>query len=605
MYRRFLPYLRPVRGMLSAGLSASVVSAVMQWAAPWPLKFMFDNVINHHRLPGWLRWLPAQRGALLWIMSAAMLAVAAVLALADYLSTRLVATAGQRVVFQIRCDLFRHIESQGSGFHQRRQLGDLLARLGGDVQAIQGAMVNAVPTLVRNVLTLGGMIAIMLIVDWRFALLALTLVPVLLVTTRYFLRTIRTIQRRARRADGQASAVAQEVLSSMTVVQAFGAEDLEAARYAAAAEEGLEENRRAIIAQAQFTPLMTLAMTLSTVIVVYFGIRAITAHQLTAGDLLVFMAYLRGMYSPVRQLSKLAGVVGRAHAAAERVTEILDIDERVPERVDARHVARARGAITLHAVTYAYPGGGVVLNGVDLEIPAGTRQALVGSTGSGKSTILRLVPRFVDPSSGSVRLDGLDVADLDLADLRRQVAFVPQEPYLFRATVWENILYGSTDTDRERAVAVARRAGLHEVIETFRDGYDTFIGERGATLSGGQRQCVAVARAMARNAPVLLLDEPTTGLDAQLESVVLDALKIAADGRTTIIVSHQLSGVRWADQIAVLTDGRISESGTHHSLMAARHAYWNLNRFHANQSDASRSPRSQRVDLEPTRRGES
>jgi len=464
MIRRFRPHLRPVRAMLSAGLGASALAAVMEWAGPWPLKFIFDSVIGHKPLPAWLSWLPSSRNGLLLAMAAAMLLVALVLAVADYLSTRLVATAGQRVVFDIRCQLFRHIEAQGSSFHQRRQTGDLLARLGGDVQAIQSAMVTAVPTLVRNVLTLAGMVTIMLIVDWRYALLALALVPLLFWATRYYLARIKSIQRQARRADGEASSVAQEVLTSMTVVQAFGAEEAETKRYAAATGRGLEENRRAIVAQSEFTPLMTLAMTASTVLVLFFGVRAVTTGHLTAGDLLVFMAYLRGMYSPVRQLSKLAGVVGRAHAAAERVVEILDTNEEVPERPGARRVVRAGGAIELSAVSFAYLSGRTVLDGVDLDIPAGTRQALVGLTGSGKSTLLRLVPRFLDPTAGVVRLDGIDVADLDLADLRRQVALVPQEPYLFRASVWENILYGSTGGGREAAVAAARSAGLHDVI---------------------------------------------------------------------------------------------------------------------------------------------
>ena len=607
MIRRFRSHLRPVRVMLSAGLVASALAAMMEWAAPWPLKFIFDSVIGHKPLPAWLAGLPSDQSGLLTAMAAALLSVAAALAVADYLSTRLVATAGQRVVFEIRCQLFRHIESQGSDFHQRRQTGDLLARLGGDVQAIQSAMVTAVPTLVRNVLTLIGMVTIMLIVDWRYALLAMALVPLLFWVSRHYLTRIKSIQRQARRADGEASSVAQEVLTSITVVQAFGAEDAESTRYAAATGRGLEENRRAIIAQSEFTPLMTLSMTVSTVLVLFFGVRAVTTGHLTAGELLVFMAYLRGMYSPVRQLSKLAGIVGRAHAAAERVAEILDTNEEVPQRPGARRLHRARGAVNLSGVRFSYPAQRTaeagsyapeertVLDGVDLEIPAGTRQALVGLTGSGKSTLLRLIPRFLDPTAGVVQLDGMDVSDLDLADLRRQVALVPQEPYLFRASVWENILYGSTDGSRAAAVTAARAAGLHEVIASFPDGYDTSIAERGSTLSGGQRQCVAVARAMARNAPVLLLDEPTVGLDAELEAVLLAAFERLADGRTTITVSHQLAGLRRADSIAVLTNGRISEAGTHDQLLADRRVYWRLDRLQ--QGGTQHVPTTSRFDF--------
>ena len=583
MIWRFRSHIRPVRGMLATGLGASVLAAIMQWLGPWPLKFIFDSVLSHRRLPRWLDWMPHQRTGLLAALLAALIAIAVGLAVSDYFSSRLMATAGQRVVLNIRRELFRHLEAQGVHFHQSRRTGDLLARLGGDVQAIQSAVINAVPTLVRNVLTLAGMIVIMLVVDWRFALLAMTLVPLLLWSTRHYLTRIKAYQRLARRSDGDANAVAQEVLSAMAVVQAFGAEDVEAARYGEATERGLEQNRRAIVAQSQFTPLMTLAMSLSTTMVLYFGARAVMSGRLTAGDLLVFAAYLRGMYSPVRQLAKLAGVVGRAHAAAERVIELLDTHEEVPETRSPRRLERAHGDISLADVRVTYPGGAPVLTGVSLEVGAGTRLALVGATGSGKSTVLRLIPRFLDPASGSVRLDGVDLNELALGDLRRQIAYVPQEPYLFRAPVWENILYGQVERGRPEAIEAARRAGLHELIESFPEGYDTLIGERGQSLSGGQRQCVAVARAMARNAPILLLDEPTTGLDAELESAVLAAIDLVAAGRTSIIVSHQLSRLGNVDQIAVLSNGRITETGTHAQLMAERHVYWRLRRIQADQ----------------------
>ena len=583
--RVFGSHLRPVRWMLAGGLLASVGAAAMQWVAPWPLKFVFDSVLGRKPLPAWLSWLPGSRIGLLSAMVAALLITAAGLGLADYLSNRLVATAGQRVVFEIRCRLFRHLEAQSLAFHQRRQTGDLLARLGGDIQAIQSAMVTAVPTLVRNGLTLAGMAAIMSLIDWRYALLAVLPLPGLFWLSRRYLHRIRALQRRARAADGQAGAVAQEVLTSMTVVQAFGAEAIESERFEQATREGLEENRRAVVAQSEFTPLMTAGMTISAALVVFVGARAVVLGQLTAGDLVVFMAYVRGMYNPVRQLAKLAGVVTRAQAAAERVAEMLQTAEAIPERPDARRVARAQGTISLRGVAFSYPDGPTVLNGIDLEIPAGAHYALVGATGSGKSTLLRLVPRFMDATAGSVRLDSVDVRDLNLADLRRQIGFIPQEPYLFRGSVWENILYGSAVRDRAAAIEAARAAGVHEVIESLPQGYDFSVAERGASLSGGQRQCVAVARAMARNAPVLLLDEPTVGLDAELESVLLAALHRLSDGRTTVTISHQLWGLRHVDRIAVLVDGRIAEAGTHDELLKTRQTYWRMQRLQ--QSEVS------------------
>ncbi len=559
----------------------SAVTAAMQWAAPWPLKFVFDSVLAHKAMPGVLAFLPSGGPSLLEALAAAMIVIALLLGLSDYLSNRLVATAGQRVVFDIRCRLFRHIEDQGLAFHQGRKSGDLMSRLGGDIQAIQSAVVTAVSTLLRNTLTLVGMAVIMLFIDWRYALLALALMPPLAFATRFYVERIKACQRLARRAEGDASSVAEEVLTSMTAVQAFGAEEIEADRFAAAAGEGLAAYRRAIVAQSQFTPLMTGSMAAATAVVVYFGARSVLTGHLTPGDLLVFMAYLRGMYSPVRQLAKLAGVLGRAHAAAERVVEILSVDEAVPEHPSPRRLGRATGRITLSGVGFSYPDGTRVLDGVDLEVPAGSRLALVGSTGSGKSTLVRLLPRFLEPSEGQVRLDGVELFDFALSDLRRQIALVPQEPYLFRASVAENILYGTTNLSRSAAVAAARSVGLDDVIACFPNGYDTMVSERGSTLSGGQRQCVVVARAMARNAPVLLLDEPTVGLDAELESVLLAALEALSAGRTTVIVSHQLSGLRNADQIAVLSDGRVAEAGTHHELMGSRQKYWRLSRLQA------------------------
>ncbi|HUY97172.1 MAG TPA: ABC transporter ATP-binding protein [Verrucomicrobiae bacterium] len=576
MIRLFLPHLRPVRAMLGIGLGASVAAAAMQWAAPWPLKFIFDSVLARKPLPAWLGWLPQGRIGLLAAMVGAMLVIAVGLGVSDYVANRLVATAGQRVVIDLRLRLFRHIEAQSLGFHHRRRTGDLMARLGGDIQAIQSAMVTAVPTLSRNGLTLLGMVGIMLAVNWRYTLLAVAMAPGLFWVARHYLDRIRGVQRQARRADGEASAVAQEVLTAITVVQVSGTEATEATRYAAATRRGLEANRQAIVWQSEFTPLVTAAMTVSTVLVLYFGVQAVLQGNLTAGDLLVFMAYLRGMYSPMRQLAKLAGVVGRAQAAGERVAEILRTDETVAEAEHPRRLARARGAVSFHDVIFAYPGQAPVLCGIDLEVAAGTRQALVGATGSGKSTLLRLIPRFIDPIRGSLRLDGIDVRQLSLADLRRQIALVPQDPHLFGTSIWENILYGSHSRERAAAVTAARAAGVNDVIAALRDGYETVVAERGETLSGGQRQCVAVARAMARDAPVVLLDEPTTGMDAQLEGVLQHAMDRLADRRTTITVSHQLAGLRMSDAIAVLEAGRIKELGTHAELVRARRTYWRL-----------------------------
>ncbi len=574
--------MRPVRFAVGAGVALSAARAVFLWPAPWPLTIVFDSVLANHPLPlGLGGWLPSGRAARLDVLALAMVAIALGLGVTAYGANSLLANAGQKVVYELRVRLFRHIEAQSMSFHHRQRVGDLLARLGGDVQAMQGVVVNVVPLLAENVLSVAGMATIMFVLDWHFSLLALSIVPLLFVVVRRHLSAIRSVQRVARRNEGSAGSAAQQVLAGLPVVQAFGTEALEADRYAALAIEGLRANRKSVVLQSRFAPLVTALMTVSTALVVYFGARGVMQGRITPGDLLVFTAYLQGMYTPVRQLAKVAGMVGRGQASAERVKEILDTSEAVPHARVARVLTKARGAVSFDNVSFAYPGARAVLDGVSLEVGPGSRHALIGPTGSGKSTLMSLVPRFFDPDEGEVRLDGVDLRSLELASLRRLVTLVPQEPWLLAETVWENITYGADRQGRDRAMAVARAAGVHEVIASLRDGYDTKVGERGRLLSGGQRQCVAVARAMARDARVLLLDEPTTGLDAETESVLLDALERVSEGRTTIHVTHQLRHARHADRITMLEHGRVEEEGTRADLIGARSAYWRLEQLSA------------------------
>ncbi|MHB1931271.1 MAG: ABC transporter ATP-binding protein, partial [Acidimicrobiales bacterium] len=323
--------------------------------------------------------------------------------------------------------------------------------------------------------------------------------------------------------------------------------------------------------------------------IVWLGTRAVITHHLTAGELLVFMSYLKSMYSPVRQLAKLAGAVTRGQAAAERIGEVLDADEAVPEQPDAIVVRTARGSLALQGVGFGYPGRPPALSGVDLQVAPGAHLGLVGATGSGKSTLLRLLVRFIDPTQGAVLLDGVDLRSLELESLRRQVALVAQEPYIFKGSLWENIAYGSPSPSRRSAVAAAEATGVDAVLAALPNGYDTAVSERGGSLSGGQRQCVAIARAMARDPRILLLDEPVTGLDAEAQAVVLEALSLVAQGRTTITVSHQLDHLADVDQIAVLERGRIVELGTRAELLGAEQAYWRLHS--ASRAFANRNTR--------------
>jgi len=582
--------LRPVRLAIIGGMTCSLLRAALQWVAPLPLKLIFDNVLTNHPLPGPLAWLPASHSARLYVFCGALLVIAVLLGLTSYGANALLAGAGQRVVYDLRCRLFAHLESQSARFHQQHPVGDLLSRLGGDVQAMQSVVVNVLPVIVENGLTVAGMVVIMMVLDWQFSLLALALLPGLWWVVRHYMAAIKIAQRGARRNEGLATAAAQQTLVALPVVQAFGTEATEADRYAGLAQQGLTANRQAVLLQSRFTPIVAVMMTLSTALVMFFGARQVVSGHLTAGDLLVFSAYFRGMYSPARQLAKLAGMMGRGQASAERVTEILAIREQLPVRPQALRPPGVRGSIVFDHVSFSHPGSEMVLDDIDLVVAPGQHRGVVGATGSGKSTLLRLVARFADPDHGAVRLDGVDLRDLDLDWLRRQIALVPQEMALLRPTVRENIAYGSPQASRADAVAAARAVGVHDVLAGLRNGYDTEVGEAGSGLSGGQRQCVAMARAMVRDAPILLLDEPTTGLDAATESVVLTALDRLCEGRTTMMVSHQLKAVHGADGITVMSQGRIIEQGTHHDLLQAGNGYSRLHRSAGtpNESGAGR-----------------
>ena len=581
--RRFLPFLGPVRGTLAMGIAAGVVQTVFQWISPWPLKLIFDSVLNNIPLPAFLGFVPAAPDARLAVLAAGMALIAVGLGVFGYASTVWLAQAGQRLVYDVRVALFGHLTAQSLAFHDARTTGDMMSRLSGDAQALQAMMITAVPTLLNNVLTMIGIVVIMFLVDWRFALITLALVPVLHLSARRMIAGLKGAVRQARRQEGVASGVAQEVLAAISAVQVFGREADEADRFASATANGLAASRRAIALQSGLTSVTGGIMALGAVPVVWLGALAIIHGQLTVGELLLFTAYLRATYTPIRQTAKLAIVFGQGMAAAERIAEVLDTAEEVPERPSARAPGSGPGTLTFDHVGYRYATGRSVLEDIGLEVPAGTRLAIVGATGSGKSTLVRLVPRFYDPTTGSVRLDGVDLRDLTLAGLRERVAMVTQEPYIFRSTVWENIAYGAVGSRLSRAesIAAARAAGVDEVLESLRDGYDTLVSERGSTLSGGQRQCISVARAMARDPRVLVLDEPTTGLDAKAEAVLVAALDRLAEGRTTIVVSHQLGAVKGADQIILLDHGRIVERGTHRELLEARSRYWDLHSVQA------------------------
>jgi ATP-binding cassette subfamily B protein/subfamily B ATP-binding cassette protein MsbA len=573
-------YLRPYMPALGLAGLLMAIEAVMLLLTPWPLKFIVDNVIFRKPVPAWLvAHVPdaaAQPLILLEVLGIAMLCLGVADAALAYFGNRLLLRAGQRAIFDVRRDLFAHLQRLSLAFHRRQRTGDLMARLGGDIQTLQNLVVSVGTGVFAHFLTVAGMAAIMLAIDWRFALVVLAVAPLLLLLTRRYTSLLRQAFRRSRRKEGELWGKVQEILANVHVVQAYGREPHENARFTEHAEQSLGATIEASTLQGQLGPLVAVVLAFATATATWYGATRVLDGRITAGELLVFLAYLRGMASPIRQSAKMAGVVGKASIAAERLGDVFSEASEIVDPPRPLVPATCSGDISFRSVFFAYGGNEPVLRDISFHARPGQTVALVGATGAGKSTLVSLVPRFHDPCAGEVFLDGHDLRALPIAFVRSQVALVLQEALVFHGTLWENIAYGRTGAGREEAIAAARAVGIDDLIANMPQGYDTLVGERGATLSGGQRQCISIARAMLRNAPIVVLDEPTSGMDAVSEKRVLEALRRLTSGRTTLIIAHRLNTVVRADLILVLDNGRIVEAGKHKELLAKGGRYYEL-----------------------------
>ncbi len=577
----FWPYARPYRWKIGAALPILLVETLASLAAPWPIKLIFDNVLLGRQLSRpWSLLIPGalaqDRWLLFGVLLGALLSFALLSAGTTYLGTRMLAVTGQRVVFRLRCSLFSHLQQLSPSFYDHQQLGDLLTRLTSDVQAIQEALVIALPMLLLSSMTIVGMLVALVFINPIFGLLGLAITFALYLVLRKYLGSIKQVARRARRQEGSANAVAQENLLGIRVVQAFGMEADAAHRYEESSLKALHLGEIAANLGSSMPSAVGLVTDLGMMLVLGVGSVLVIQGSITVGDLLVITSYLRAMYKPMRQLSKLTNTFTRATASAERILDLLLTVPAIDDSPAARPAEQLRGAVAFQHITFGYNPAHPVLHDVSIEIRPGTMVALVGHTGAGKSSVLHLIQRFYDPQEGQILIDGRDIREYTVASLRRQIALVPQDPMLFHATIRENIAYGRPDATDAEIVAAAQGANADEFIRRLPQGYGTILEERGVGLSGGERQRLAIARAMVRQAPILLLDEPTVGLDAQSEQTVVEALERLTVGRTTLVSAHRLSTIRRADLILVMKNGRIIESGTFAQLLARRGSFHEL-----------------------------
>jgi ATP-binding cassette subfamily B protein/subfamily B ATP-binding cassette protein MsbA len=562
------PYLRPYRRILVLAGLAMAGETVTAILTPWPLKFVFDGAIlvsHHHHGGNQLRvHMGSQQWELLGIIVAVAIAIAAADAFFTYFDAKLSEVASQKAVYELRRTLFSHLQRLSVAFHQSvdTRLGDLLSRLSGDIGALQDLAADGVSTIVTNGLTLIAMAAVVFWIDWPMGVAALVLTVPMAVYTRRNTMTMREAMRVARRQEGRVSAVLQESLSYVKLVQAYGREEHEHQRLTAESDRSLEANIWAATLLARLTPTVSFMSSVGYVLLIVLGAVRVVDGHLTPGDLIVLLIYVRSTQSPIRQLAKVSYAVSKAGASLERIREVLNLEPTVADLPGAKDLLLAQPVpVTFDEVTFGYAPDHPVLHSTSLEARAGQLVAIVGPTGSGKSTLLSLLPRFYDPDAGQVLIEGRDVREFTLQSLRQNVALVLQDSLIFRTTILDNIAYGRPDASPEDILAAAEAAGVGLIAARLEDGYETVVSERGTSLSGGEKQCIGVARALLKNAPIVILDEPTSAMDAHTERLVMTGVQRLMEGRTGFIIAHRLSTVMKADLVAVMEAGRIVETG--------------------------------------------
>ena len=562
---------------------------------PWPLKIVLDNVLKSQPLHGWLNqkilaWVGDDKLSIVGLAALAVLAIAILDAIASYTEKYITTSVGQWVTHDLRRTLYSHIQRLSLAYHDQKQTGDLISRVTTDIDAIQSFINSGLLSSLVNGLTLAGMLGVMLYLNWRFTLIALSIAPVLFAVVYTYTRRIKKASREVRKKESEIVSVMQEVLSSIRVVKAFAREDYEQHRLEEESLEGVEIALRARSLKAKLSPLVDLIVAVGTSLVLWFGARLALSGDLSAGSLVLFIFYLGKMYKPMQELSKMTDSYSKAAVGYERIRDVLDTDRDVKDLPGARRAPRFRGAVEFENVDFHYNAEQPILKNVTFKIEPGQVAALVGPTGAGKTTIVSLIPRFYDPTSGAVKIDGVDVRRFTQKSLRQQTSFVLQETVLFHGTIWNNIAYGKPDATRSEILRAADLANAHEFIDKMPGGYNSIVGERGVTLSGGQRQRIAIARAIIRDTPLLILDEPSSGLDGASEKVVFEALDRLMADRTTIVIAHRLSTIQRAGVIFVVQDGAILERGSHDNLMQSSGLYSELHEIQFQREENVEKP---------------
>jgi ABC-type multidrug transport system fused ATPase/permease subunit len=572
---RTLPYLKPYwrLGALSCGLL--ILASFATLAQPWPLAAMLDVVSGKPPPVDFLFFGATDKFAILPITAIAGFVVVVISHGLTVINSYLDSKLEQSMILDLRSDLFEHAQRLSLAFHDERRTGELMSRINYTASSL-GTVVMAVPPILQSVLTLVGMATIAFLIDWQVTLISLSVLPLMYYSLTFYGMRIVPRLMRVQRLEWQSLSIVNEAMAMLRVIVPFGRERHEFRRFREQGETAVEARVALTVRETAFALAVTTCTAIGTGLVFYFGFRAYFSGRITIGELVVLLSYIASVYQPLEQISNTAGSLNQQLVQLRSSFELLDTKPEVTEASDAVDVGRVHGNVAFENVTFAYAGRQPVLQSITLEIPAGSRVAIVGPTGAGKSTLMSLLIRLYDPQSGRILLDGIDVRGMTLRSLRSQISMVLQEPLLFSGSIDANIRYGRLDADADDVIAAAKAANAHEFITRLPYGYQTELGERGVGLSGGERQRIAIARAFLKDAPILVLDEPTSSIDSKTEEVILDALDRLVAGRTSFMIAHRLSTIRDADLIVVLDHGRIVEHGTHRELIDRGSLYGEL-----------------------------
>jgi len=576
--------IRPYRSRLALILLAMLLETVMGLAAPWPLKVILDNVVGNHQLAPWLRHFLGpvtenpHRLHVAALASLAFILIAVAGAVATYVDNYYTESVGQWVAHDLRMRVYQHLQKLSLGYYSTHETGTILSTLTGDIQTIEGFASSSTLNILVDMLTILCMLGLMFWLNWDFTLIAVALTPFLLLFVSRFKKAVKKATHEVRKEQSEIVSVVQQGLQSIQVVKAFGQEKAEEALLYGVSQAAVAAALKARKIKAILSPVVSTTVAVCTAIVLWRGAALILRGSMTVGELTVYLAYLTKFFKPVKDLATTTNAIAQAAVGAERVRAILDTTDRIPESSDGLQPETLEGQIEFNHIAFGYDSKFPVLKDVSFRVDPGQFVGVVGPTGSGKSTIMSLIPRFYDVQAGQVLIDGHDVRDYKLKELRDQIGYVLQDTILFRGTIRDNIAFGRPDASLAEIIAAAKVANAHDFISAMPLGYDTLVGDRGSTLSGGQRQRIGIARVVVRNSPILLLDEPTAALDSESEKLVIEALERVAEGKTVIAIAHRLSTIRNADKIVVISEGAAVEEGSHDELMERDGIYAGLHR---------------------------